>query len=146
MTPGRCAAIDEDTGKTCPCRQYREADDAEPPIRCQECLHGRSLHADDTPAPKEESDVTAILRSLTGDKPGIKSYSASIAAAREETNQGLHRAQIAAGSSKSSGSGKGKEKAKLTKEKTFKVSAVVVSPDGLHPKTEGDQTLQSFPT
>ncbi|KAH7903833.1 hypothetical protein BJ138DRAFT_1120007 [Hygrophoropsis aurantiaca] len=136
MTPGKCAATDEDTGKACPCRQYREADGAEPPICCQECLHGRSLHADNTP--KEESDVTAILRSLTGDK-SIKPYSVSIATAREETNNGLRKAQIAATSSKSSSSsGKGKEKSKPTKEKTFRVSAVVVSPNGLHPKDEDD--------
>ncbi|KAG6822647.1 hypothetical protein H0H92_013078, partial [Tricholoma furcatifolium] len=40
----KCMAIGSDG--SCPCREYREAENPDPdrPIRCLECLHGRSLH------------------------------------------------------------------------------------------------------
>ncbi len=96
---GWCAAEDDESGKRCPCRAYREAEIPDPdrPIRCLECFHGRSLHikpnenlAIDNSAPSQASSVTSILRRLTGsDTFGTKS--STVDAARLETNEGLKR-------------------------------------------------------
>ena len=80
---GKCTAEDEETGKKCPCCEYREAEklDTGRPIRCLECFHGRSLH-------ERSANVTSILQSLLGPTTsGSKGVSFEVA--KKETNEGL---------------------------------------------------------
>jgi hypothetical protein len=109
--PGPCLSVDPDTGKCCPCRQYREADpQGPPPVLCLECLHGRSVHDSTNTAQASRPSVDSILKRLIG--PMGPSAKVAIDAAKKETNDGLQK-QAGPGSSS-----KGKGKASRTTRAT----------------------------
>jgi hypothetical protein len=93
---GKCTAEDEDTGKRCPCREYREADNPDPnkPIRCVECFHGCSLH-------EKSANVNSILHSLLGPSAISSFKGSSFEAAQKETNEGLKGSSASTSDSKS---------------------------------------------
>jgi len=127
---GWCEAIDMETQKCCECRQYREAENPVPdrPIRCLECLHGRSLHtrASELPKKEERYDVRSILSSLVGSGAHTKGITTTLEAAQKETNEGLKKA------SESSASGsKRKEKSKVSPLMTIWISFMLKWPVGL---------------
>src|SRR5262249_28276418 len=87
MTGDPCTALD-DTGQPCPCLAYREGENPTPPIRCLECLHGRSQHRGKEDGAKPS--VASILRSIVA-KGAIPKKNVPMEEAARETNEGLKR-------------------------------------------------------
>jgi hypothetical protein len=85
MSGEACSAL-EDTGQPCPCLAYREGEDLTPPIRCLECLHGRSQHRGSPGKPT----IASILQGIVA-KGALSKKAVSMEEATKETNEGLKK-------------------------------------------------------
>jgi hypothetical protein len=85
MSGDPCTALD-DTGQRCPCLAYREAENLNPPVRCLECLHGRSQHQGSPAKPT----IASILQGIVA-KGALSKKSVTMEEATKETNEGLKK-------------------------------------------------------
>ena len=85
MSGDPCMALD-DTGQRCPCLAYREAENLNPPVRCLECLHGRSQHQGSPAKPT----IASILQGIVA-KGALSKKSVTMEEATKETNEGLKK-------------------------------------------------------
>jgi hypothetical protein len=85
MSGEACTALD-DTGQPCPCLAYREGENLSPPVRCLECLHGRSQHHGSPAKPT----IASILQGIVA-KGAFTKKVVSMEEATKETNEGLKK-------------------------------------------------------
>ena len=87
-----CIGKDVETGEDCTCEEYQEQENppSDKPIRCRECLHGKSLHKSDKPTLPQSSDDKVASKILQDLKRSMK-YKASHSDAKQETNAQMRK-------------------------------------------------------